>query len=242
MCVVVTVCYFTAVFLSPKKGLIPKRLRKWRLSKQIQKEDIIKYLNKQGVLSPSKLSEAGIRLDITIPKMKSHLSSLINSGHIEKLKDGFNLTESGTAWGQDLVRAHRLWETFLVDKVGLKGDEIHEDAEKYEHLLDMEFLDQLDAKLGYPTTDPHGSPIPAKTGLPHQVLARLKTGSRGRISHAQQDAQVESKLWELSLTPGSVVTVDKNQEDKLVIQHKDEIHDIPSSLAQLIRVDELNAN
>jgi len=242
MCVVVTICYFAAVFFSPTKGLLPRRFRKWRLSNQIQREDIIKYLTKQKSLHHNDLAAAGTRLDISSTRMKSHLKSLIKSAHISKSSDTYTLTPSGETWGQDLIRAHRLWETFLVDKMGLKGDEIHEDAEKYEHLLDMEFLDQLDAKLGYPTTDPHGSPIPVKQSLSKAVMTRLEVGGRGRISHEQHDSQIESKLWELSLTPGSVVYLQEKDDEKLIIKHGEDLLDIPASLAQVIRIDRISSN
>ncbi len=242
MCVVVTICYFMAVFFSPTKGLLPRRYRKWKLSKQIQQEDIIKYLTKQTSLHQKEISTVAARLEISSSKMKSHIQSLIKSAHIIKSVDTYTLTDTGATWGQDLIRAHRLWETFLVDKVGLKGDEIHEDAEKYEHLLDMDFLDQLDAKLGYPTTDPHGSPIPKKAHISHEVMTRLDIGSRGRISYNQKDAQIESKLWELSLSPGSVVSLQKKEAQKLVIRHDEELIEIPTSLAELIHIDKIGVN
>ena len=240
MCVVVTICYFIAVFFSPTKGLLPRRFRKWRLSKQIQKEDIIKHLTKHSSIGNKDIATVGSKLDISSSKMKSHLKSLMKSSHITQTSGDYQLTTSGAKWGQDLIRAHRLWETFLVDKVGLKGDEIHEDAEKYEHLLDMDFLDQLDAKLGYPTTDPHGSPIPTRTTSDKEVMTRLEIGARGRIAHDQQDAQIESKLWELSLSPGSVVNLQHKTDEHLVIKHGESTLDIPLDFAELIRIDRIN--
>jgi len=242
MCVVVTIFYFTAVFFSPSKGLVPKRFRKWKLSNQIQKEDIIKYLTKRKSLTTAGLTEASQTLNISISKIKKHIKGLVQSGHMLSKNKTYTLSSSGAQWGQDLVRAHRLWETFLVDKVGLKGDEIHEDAEKYEHLLDMDFLDQLDAKLGYPTTDPHGSPIPSRQGIIHGVLAELGIGSKGRISHAQIDANVESKLWELSLSPGSVISIVDVADEKTQIKHSSEIIDIPAALSDLIKVDKISSS
>lgn len=242
MCVVVTLCYFAAVFFSPTKGLLPKRFRKWKLSNQIEKEDIIKYLKKKGSLLISDIQQASTQLDIPAGKLKKHIQSLINNSHISKTSDSYQLTNSGEQLGQDLVRAHRLWETFLVDQVGLKGDEIHEDAEKYEHLLDLEFLDQLDAKLGYPTTDPHGSPIPAKSNSNFMNLTDLSIGGKGRISHAQRDTSVESKLWELSITPGSVVTINKLENQSITINYKGEDIIIPASLGKTIRIDKVSSN
>ena len=85
------------------------------------------------------------------------------SKDIVQLSPELQLTPSGQNQANKLVRAHRLWETYLVNEMGLSAEQIHEDAEKYEHLLTDDLLDEVDAKLGFPKEDPHGSPIPPKT-------------------------------------------------------------------------------
>ena len=82
--------------------------------------------------------------------------------NIVQLSPQLALTQTGQNQANKLVRAHRLWETYLVNEMGLSAEQIHEDAEKYEHLLTDDMLDEVDAKLGYPKEDPHGSPIPPK--------------------------------------------------------------------------------
>lgn len=72
------------------------------------------------------------------------------------------MTNIGKLEAFKLVRAHRLYETFLVDRLGLSEDQIHDEAERYEHLLTDELLDEIDKELGFPETDPHGSPIPKR--------------------------------------------------------------------------------
>ena len=72
------------------------------------------------------------------------------------------LTESGVAKAEKLVRAHRLWETYQVNKMGLDSNQIHAEADLIEHFLSEELLDEIDKELGYPTKDPHDSPIPSK--------------------------------------------------------------------------------
>jgi len=62
----------------------------------------------------------------------------------------------------ELIRSHRLWETYITEKNIVTEDNIHEDAHKYEHLLDEDLTDELDKELGHPEKDPHGSPIPKK--------------------------------------------------------------------------------
>ncbi len=236
MCVVVTIFYFTAVFFSPKNGLVFKKIRKRNLNLQIEKEDILKYLTKNTSFANNKLSEVGSRLNISSYKMKKHLRSLKANGNVIYNNDIYQLTENGKELGLDLVRAHRLWETFLVDKVGLKGDEIHEDAEKYEHLLDSDILDQLDAKLGYPEMDPHGSPIPLKRNRATQLLIELNPRQKASISKTQPNDNIESRLWELGLAPSSIIQVKRSLDEEIVIIFKGQEIVIPSELAGQIYV------
>ncbi len=81
----------------------------------------------------------------------------------EKYK-GASLTQNGEKIALAIVRKHRLWETFLVDKLKFSWDEVHDIAEQLEHIQSPELVHRLDAFLGFPETDPHGDPIPDKNG------------------------------------------------------------------------------
>src|SRR5690606_27239517 len=81
----------------------------------------------------------------------------------EKYK-GVLLTPKGRKIAASIVRRHRLWEVFLVDKLNFSWDEIHEIAEELEHVGSEKLIDKLEAFLGYPKKDPHGDPIPDKDG------------------------------------------------------------------------------
>ncbi|MEQ8909742.1 MAG: metal-dependent transcriptional regulator [Vicingaceae bacterium] len=74
------------------------------------------------------------------------------------------LTDSGKAVAVSILRKHRLWEHFLVEKLHFKWDEVHDVAEQLEHIRSKKLTDQLDAFLGHPKFDPHGDPIPDKEG------------------------------------------------------------------------------
>ena len=78
---------------------------------------------------------------------------------------GVSLTETGKSIAINIVRKHRLWEFFLVEKLNFKWDEVHELAEELEHITSAELIDRLDKFLGNPKYDPHGDPIPDSTGL-----------------------------------------------------------------------------
>lgn len=77
---------------------------------------------------------------------------------------GVNVTKKGKAHALSIVRKHRLWETFLVEKLGFTWDEVHDVAEQLEHINSSLLIEKLDEFLGYPTADPHGHPIPDKHG------------------------------------------------------------------------------
>ena len=93
---------------------------------------------------------------------------------LKKLKDrkllwyerykGFKLNNEGKKAAIQIIRKHRLWEYFLVEKLGFGWDEVHEMAEELEHFSGKKLIDRLDSFLGYPRTDPHGDPIPDKNG------------------------------------------------------------------------------
>jgi len=236
MCVVATLFYFIAVFLSPSKGLIFKYLRNRKQDRTIEKEDIIKYLYKQKTISEDSVAAMASQLGIKTGNIKKHFQGLTRDGLI-LMSDQIQLTAKGSSSGEKLVRAHRLWETYLVDKIGLDDQEIHEEAEKYEHLLTAELLDQLDLKLGYPTTDPHGSPIPTKRITAANPLLKLKPKSRARISESQINSEVESKLWELGLTAQSSIQMIDIDQSKVIIKLGNEQIELEAILAEKINVD-----
>lgn len=237
MCVVVTFFYFLAVFFSPKNGLLFKMIRKRELKEQILQEDIIKYLYKQKKVATSQLDEIKNNLDTPLSGIKTHLGKLADMGHLTEQEGSYALSAKGNLIAKDLVRAHRLWETFLVNKVGLKDHEIHEDAEKYEHLLSPELLDQLDAKLGYPTQDPHGSPIPGKADRPDHPLIELSLRQRAKISNQQINDHIESQLWELGLSPNTLFQMERITKDQVTIKIKNKEISIPAALANQINVE-----
>lgn len=88
---------------------------------------------------------------------------------------GVNITKKGKLLALSIIRKHRLWETFLVSKLGFQWDEVHDVAEQLEHIQSSILIEKLDAFLDYPTSDPHGHPIPDKNGKikqeKHVVLA-----------------------------------------------------------------------
>ncbi|MEM9920538.1 MAG: iron chelate uptake ABC transporter family permease subunit [Bacteroidota bacterium] len=162
MAVTSTAFYLIAVIASPEKGLVVRYFRKRKLRLRIQMEDTLKQafrLQEKGQIT---LDDLASRLGFGKSQLRRHLATLKGKGWMDVQVDMISLSESGQNQAKRLVRAHRLWETYLVDKIGLSEEQIHEEAEKYEHLLTDDLLDEVDQTLGYPKIDPHGSPIPDK--------------------------------------------------------------------------------
>lgn len=235
MCVVVTFIYFITVVLSPQSGILFKYLRKLKQIEHVQIEDTIKWLGKNTEQSNS-VSVISQGLSLKKAQTKKHLDKLITEGVAHLDANGYVLTAKGNDLNSNLVRAHRLWETFLVDEMGLNSAQIHEDAERHEHLLHPEMLDQLDAKLGFPIRDPHGSLIPSKVIRAQNSLLSLKPKSKAYISDQQIDQSIESKLWELGLSAGLDFQLLEIHSDKVLIEIADRRLEIDASLAAKINV------
>jgi DtxR family Mn-dependent transcriptional regulator len=77
---------------------------------------------------------------------------------------GVSLTQTGEKVAVNIIRRHRLWEYFLVEKLNFKWDEVHDMAEEMEHISSTELIDRLDEFMGFPARDPHGDPIPDCNG------------------------------------------------------------------------------
>lgn len=99
---------------------------------------------------------------------------------------GSRLTSNGVDCAHQIVRKHRLWEVFLVEKLDFSWDEVHEVAEQLEHIQSRKLIDELDKHLGFPRQDPHGDPIPDQDGNYEKIaqvqLSKLNQGDRGTIT------------------------------------------------------------
>lgn len=129
----------------------------------------------------------------------------------EKYK-GVQLTDAGSKAATSLVRKHRLWETFLTEKLHFPWDEVHDLAEQLEHIQSDVLTSRLDQFLGHPRFDPHGGPIPDAAGrweLPEQTaLSELNPGIQGRLARVADDSPVFLQhLNQLGLALGAKIEV-----------------------------------
>lgn len=129
----------------------------------------------------------------------------------EKYK-GVELSESGQNKAINILRKHRLWETFLVNKLGFNWSEVHDVAEQLEHIQSAELIDRLDIFLEHPKFDPHGEPIPTKEGkIPSTnttPLNELQVNTKGKIMGVSLDEKdFLDYLTKLDITIGTEITL-----------------------------------
>jgi DtxR family transcriptional regulator, Mn-dependent transcriptional regulator len=125
---------------------------------------------------------------------------------------GASLTEAGRALALETLRHHRLLETYLAQALGYGWHEVHDEAERLEHVISEDLEERMDVLLGRPTHDPHGDPIPRRDGsLPvtaGEPLSSLEEGDRAVITRIiDQDSEVLRYLAEHGLMPGARVVV-----------------------------------
>ena len=110
-----------------------------------------------------------------------------------KKYQGVTLTEKGRKIAVSIVRKHRIWEVFLLEKLGFNWDEVHDLAEELEHIDSNELIDRLEEFLGYPKFDPHGDPIPDRDGNIHRQdqvpLTELSVGETGYVTGVKDSSR-----------------------------------------------------
>jgi DtxR family transcriptional regulator, Mn-dependent transcriptional regulator len=153
------------------------------------------------------------RLGVSAASSTNMLKKLDSMGLVRHVPyRGAELTEAGRNVGLEMIRHHRLLETYLAEALGVPWDEVHKEAEVLEHVLSEDLEDRISALLGNPHIDPHGHPIPGKDGsMPRTSNRRLWDVSDGERVEVERvsDAQAEALryLGGAGIRPGSEVEV-----------------------------------
>jgi DtxR family Mn-dependent transcriptional regulator len=146
------------------------------------------------------------------------LRKLADKGWVNYQKyQGVRLSAEGEKIALSIVRKHRLWELFLVEKMGFNWDEVHEIAEQLEHIESDQLVNKLDEFLGFPKTDPHGDPIPNKDGilpeLAYSQLSDIKATKTCKLMGVAQDSAVFLQLLtKLNLNLGAKLAIKEINE------------------------------
>jgi DtxR family Mn-dependent transcriptional regulator len=175
------------------------------------------------------------------------------SGMVRKLDDqglvthvryrGVRLTPAGTKLALEVLRHHRLLELYLAETLDVPWDRVHDEAEVLEHVLSEDLEALIAAKLGHPTHDPHGDPIPTvdleMPEEPTESLAALEPGAEGvfvRVSDS--DPEMLRYLAERGIAPGDELCVEDKQPfgGPLFVRFRGEVHVLGGTLAGAMRV------
>ncbi len=127
---------------------------------------------------------------------------------------GFKLSNDGKKMAIQIIRKHRLWEFFLVEKLNFGWEEVHELAEELEHIHSKKLIDRLDEFLGFPQSDPHGDPIPDSNGkfsIRKDInLLDLELNREGIVSNiSDQSAEMLELLTHKEIALGSKIEISK---------------------------------
>ncbi len=154
---------------------------------------------------------------------------------------GVSLTPDGESRAYYILRRHRLWEVFLVGRLGMEYGEAHEAACQLEHSTPNAVSNRLDAFLGYPTVNPEGLSIPSSDGfLPERTLVPLSTLSAGRRGHVvghDVDAVARAFLFRQGLRPGASIEVLASTDESLLVLAGDQQVALALVLAEGIQVE-----
>jgi DtxR family Mn-dependent transcriptional regulator len=185
------------------------------------------------------------RLGVTPGSASGMVKRLGELGLVEhRPYHGVSLTDDGRRVALEVMRHHRLLELYLVESLGLPWDRVHQEAEVLEHVLSEELEELIAAKLGDPTHDPHGDPIPTRELTIEEAatdsLQTLAPGDHGTFTRvSDSDPEMLRFLAERGIAPGDELEViDKQPFDgPLFVRFGDDVHVLGGALAKAMRVE-----
>jgi DtxR family transcriptional regulator, Mn-dependent transcriptional regulator len=213
----------SVVLFIPRYGLLAL-YKDWRSARERERvEDALKHLldrEQQGRhASPESLT--GI-LNLSRAKVTRLIAGMESQGLLETRGAEIRLTAEGERWALHIVRAHRLWERYLVDEARMPLQHIHTEAHRREHSFTDAQLDELSAALGHPTRDPHGDPIPTREGkMPFVEITPVtawQAEGPARIVHIEDEpAMAYEQILAAGLRLGQVIRMIERTSQRVVL-------------------------
>ena len=195
-----------------------------------------------GAVSTNALAE---RLDVTPGSASGMVRRLCELGLVShEPYRGVQLTDAGQRVALEVLRHHRLLELYLAQSLGVPWDRVHDEAEVLEHVLSEELEALIADKLGHPTHDPHGDPIPTADLVveerPTQPLSTQEPGTTGRfVRVSDADPAMLRYLGERGIAPGAEYEVVERQpfDGPLFVRFGEQVHALGGTLAAAMRVE-----
>ena len=233
--ITMTAIFFLCLVFAPQYGLLADWIRKRNTVPQEIMEDVLGSVMR-GPDDWISINKVLGYINKPNKKIRKSIDMLERQGLLDIEAGKLKLTKDGLFEAKRLVRAHRLWETYL-DQTSTPKEEIHSRAHQLEHLQDQSMVDYLDDKLGHPITDPHGSEIPIDekriSTAGNVLLAWLREGYRAQIVEKRPcenpvEIQVgdivsmgerseDGTIWTVITLSGAKLELDHDQADSLLV-------------------------
>ncbi len=230
------------ILFRPRRGLAVRWRQMRRMSARVLSEDALKHLFKVNLRGgQATLQSIAGALQVDPDRVTELLTEMEAHGLVHWVDGHPMLTNDGRDYALHIIRAHRLWERFLADRTGYEETEWHHRAETREHMLSRDDVGALAARLGHPTYDPHGDPIPTADGTmpPHvsKLLSTVAPGDTVRIVHIEDEPEtVYAQLVAEGLAPGMIVRVLKADAQRISFWADHNEHILAPILANNISV------
>lgn len=185
------------------------------LSQAVQ--DYVKTIFKLQDTGPVSTTEISKELNVSGASVTGMLKRLATMGLVNhSLYKGVKLTKAGTKVALEIIRFHRLLETYLKEKLGFSLDKVHEEACRLEHFISEEFIDKITEQLGDPKFDPHGHPIPTKEGKLPDLNEILLTDAKPKKEYIisrlnDDDPKLLNYLEKSKLLPNESIMIIENE-------------------------------
>ena len=203
----------------PQRGLLPRWINLRRVGDRAVIEDALKHLyHCEYARQPVTVESLSGALQISGNHSAELLIHLERQALTTRAEGELRLTSTGRDYALRIVRVHRLWEQHLAEETGLGHASWHGEAERQEHLLSDDEVDQLNQRMGYPVYDPHGDPIPTASGDvgPRQghPITNLQPGLLATIAHMEDEPEeIYLQLVESGLHLGMQVEVHESTDE-----------------------------
>ncbi len=204
-------------------------------------EDMLKGVANRGQLEAVWQAESLVRREGALREEALALEWLEQAGLVERAEGGWKLTPAGHDRALELLRAHRLVETYLARNAGLAHDDLHRAAEEAEHRYSREGINKLADDMNRPRFDPHGDPIPERAhDLKHlnvRPLLGLAEGDCGRIAHIEDEPAADFReLLEMGVALELPIRLVKRASNQVTVDLVGESITLPHRLADHIEV------
>lgn len=203
-------------------------------------QDYLKAIYKIGSDSPVLTNDIARFLGVKAPSV-SNMVKKLSAMHLVEYNShhGVVLTESGRKIALEVLRHHRLLETYLKVALGYPLERLHEEAEKLEHVISEEFEDRIDAIMGHPQFDPHGDPIPSKDGVmplfEDVPLSSIETNTQFLLTRISAKDKNNLRYFETNqLLPGQILTVESINSLTVSIKLSSQLLLLDKQLAELL--------